>query len=84
MRASILILLAASLLTACGGETAANDTSNVDQDLATEQIVTNDVTAIDAATGADANLAEDVELNVPINNADNAAEGGNEAAENEE
>ena len=84
MRASILILLAAPLLTACGGETAANDTSNVDQDLATEQIVTNDVTAIDAATGADANLAEDVELNVPINNADNAAESRNEAAENEQ
>jgi hypothetical protein len=74
MRASILIALAALPLSACGGDTAANDTSNVDQDLAAEQIVTNDVTAIDAATGADANIAEDVELNMPINNAENAAD----------
>jgi hypothetical protein len=81
MRASTLILLAVLPLSACGGDTAANDTSNVDQDLAAEQIVTNDVTAIDAATGADANIAADVEINMPTNN---AVDSSDEAAENEE
>ena len=62
MRASLLV--AALLgLTSCGNNDQTDNTQNVDENLSAESIVSNDVTAIDAATGDAANMAADVDLN---------------------
>ena len=63
MRALILIAAAVLALAACGKNDQAGSNANVDDDLTAENIVSNDVTAIDAVTGDAANMAADVDMN---------------------
>jgi hypothetical protein len=73
MRIVILALAASSLaLAGCGKKAATGNTSAIDQAVSAEDFATNDATAIDAATGADANMAADVDINV-IENSDNGS-----------
>jgi len=73
MRFFALILTASSLaLAGCGEKEATGNTSAVDQDLSAEDFATADTTAIDAATGADANMAADVEFNALDNTVNGA------------
>jgi len=62
MRVSILIA-GALALAACGNNDQSDNTQNIDENLTAENIVSNDVTAIDAVTGDDANMAADAEVN---------------------
>ena len=59
MRAPLLFA-AVVLLAACSNNDQADNTQNVDENLTAEDIVSNDVTAIDAVTGDAANMAADV------------------------
>jgi hypothetical protein len=53
-----LILISATLvLAACSNNDQTDNTQNIDENLTAENIVSNDVTAIDAVTGAAANMA---------------------------
>jgi len=62
MRATLL--LAATLaLAACSNNDQTDNTQNIDENLTAENIVSNDVTAIDAVTGDAANMAADVDMN---------------------
>jgi hypothetical protein len=70
MRALILIAGAALALAACGKTDQAGNTANIDEVLAAENVAANDVTAIDAVTGEDSNMAADVAL---LNEGDNVA-----------
>ena len=63
MRALIIIAGAALALGACGNNDQSDNTQNVDENLSAEDIVSNDVTAIDAVTGDAANMAADVDMN---------------------
>jgi hypothetical protein len=69
----LLILAAATALTlaACKNNDQHDNTTNVDENLTAENIVSNDVTAIDAVTGDAANMAADLNYtdvgNVPDN-----------------
>jgi hypothetical protein len=75
MRLSLILLLAVTMLAACGKEEAKKD-AGVGSGLSAEAISGNDVTAIDAVTGDAANMAADVDLNEDMANAlENAAEG---------
>jgi hypothetical protein len=67
MRALILISAAALSLAACRNNDQADNTQNIDENLTAENIVSNDVTAIDAVTGDAANMAADVDLNAMDN-----------------
>ncbi len=70
MRYVVIALAASSLaLAGCGKKEATGNTSALDEAVSAEDFATNDATAIDAATGADANMAADVDINV-IDNAD--------------
>ena len=60
MRALIVIAGAALSLAACGKNNQSGNTANVDENLTAENIVSNDVTAIDAVTGDASNMAADV------------------------
>jgi hypothetical protein len=51
-------------LAACGKSQQTGNTSSIDEAVSAEDFETNDVTAIDAATGADANMAADIDINV--------------------
>jgi hypothetical protein len=62
MRATILFAMALGLA-ACGNNGQADNNMNVDENLTAENIVSNDVTAIDAVTGDAANMAADVDTN---------------------
>lgn len=62
MRALILFAAAVSLAD-CGNIDQKDNNLNVDENLTAENIVSNDVTAIDAVTGDAANMAADVDLN---------------------
>jgi hypothetical protein len=64
MRALILAAVSALALSACSKNGAADNTTNIDQVLAAQNISANDTTAIDAATGDDANMAADVNFTV--------------------
>jgi len=76
MRAVILIAAAALSLAACRNNDQADNTANVDENLSAENAVSNDVTAIDAVTGEDANMAADVNyINAGDLNADATANG---------
>ena len=68
-----LIFVAGVLaLSACGNNDQADNTQNVDENLTAENIVSNDVTAIDAVTGDAANMAADVDYsNLADNSLDN-------------
>ena len=79
MRALILIAGAALALAACRNNSQSDNTVNLDQGLTAENIASNDVTAIDAVTGADANMAADV--NFVDFATDNASDSGNASSE---
>ena len=74
MRSIILITAAALALSACGKNDTSENSQNVDQSLGADNIVANDVTAIDAVTGDAANMAADVDYNELDNGLDNALE----------
>ena len=78
MRALILAAGAALALGACGNNDQTDNTQNVDENLTAENIVSNDVTAIDAVTGDAANMAADVNYQDFDNGLGNAS--GNGAA----
>lgn len=59
MRALILVAGAALAVSACSSNEAAENTTNVDETLTTENVVANDTTAIDATTATDANMTMD-------------------------
>jgi hypothetical protein len=67
MRALIIagVVLA---LAGCGNNDQTDNTTNVDENLAAENIVTNDVTAIDAVTADAANMAADVNYADEVDN----------------
>lgn len=74
MRAPLLLAAAtaaALCLTGCGNNDRADNSQNVDENLTADNIVSNDVTAIDAVTGDAANMAADVEYNDIANSIDN-------------
>ena len=62
MRALILVAAALSLA-ACKNNDQVDNTQNVDENLTAENIVSNDVTAIDAVTGDAANMAAESPVN---------------------
>ena len=64
MRAMLPLAAALVLgLAACSNNDQTDNTLNVDENLTAENIVSNDVTAIDAVTGDAANMAADVDTN---------------------
>ena len=63
MRPAPLLILALLALAACKNNDQVDNTQNVDENLSAENIVSNDVTAIDAVTGDAANMAADVDMN---------------------
>jgi hypothetical protein len=63
MRALIILAGAGLALGGCGNNDQSDNTQNVDENLTAENIVSNDVTAIDAVTGDAANMAADVDMN---------------------
>ena len=91
MRALILVVSAALAVAACGRKDGSETAAGGAEDLTANAIGANDTTAIDAATGEDANMAADTDLNMDMNEldannadnaADNAAEGSNKASAN--
>ena len=60
---SLIIIAGALALAACGNNDQSDNTTNVDENLTAENIVSNDVTAIDAVTGDAANMAADSDMN---------------------
>ena len=65
MRILPIFTVAALLLSACGEKSAEQEGSNGAQDVSAQDIgAGGDMTAIDAATSADANMAADVEYNL--------------------
>ncbi len=80
MRAFILVAGAALALAACRGNNQSESSTNVGGDLTAENIVSNDVTAIDAVTGDASNMAADVNyMNAEDNSVANLATGGTSA-----
>ncbi|HZC38437.1 MAG TPA: hypothetical protein VE221_07160 [Sphingomicrobium sp.] len=73
MRAFILVAASALILAGCGKTGQSDNTMNVDENLAAENIVSNDVTAIDAVTGDASNMAADVNYIEPPAVENNAA-----------
>jgi len=69
MRVLMVIAGAALALSACGQDQAAENTVNIDAAATADGIGSNDTTAIDAATGDDANMAADV--NFTLEDSDN-------------
>ena len=63
MRALLLIAGATLALAACGKNDQSGAIQNAGDDLTAANIVSNDVTAIDAVTGDAANMAADVDMN---------------------
>jgi hypothetical protein len=74
MRALILIAVSTLAVSACGKSGSVDNTTNIDQVLAAQNISANDTTAIDAATGDDANMAADMNFTT-IENLDDADNG---------
>lgn len=75
MRHRMLALSAVlALAAACDKEPAAQDARSADQQLARDDLETNDLTAIDAASGADSNMAADIDIaNLALNEDDAAS-----------
>ena len=72
-----LIIVAGTLaLAACGNNDQTDNTQNVDENLSAANIVSNDVTAIDAVTGDAANMAAESDIN-DIGNVSNATGNAN-------
>lgn len=80
MRVAFLILAASLALISCKNNDLHDNTANVDENLTAENIVTNDVTAIDAVTGDSANMAADVDVNYDNNDASSAAQQSSQPA----
>jgi hypothetical protein len=76
MRAPLLFA-AALALAGCGNNDQTDNAQNIDDNLTARNIVSNDVTAIDAVTADAANMAADVEFNDVDNSLDTD---GNEPA----
>jgi hypothetical protein len=68
-----MLIAATFALAACSNNDQADNTQNIDENLSAENIVSNDVTAIDAVTGDAANMAADVDFNDIDNSLDNGA-----------
>jgi len=68
MRLLMLAAVATLGLAACRNNDQHDNTMNVDENLTAENIVSNDVTAIDAVTGDAANMAADVNYSAEIDN----------------
>ena len=79
MRVLILAAVALLGLSACGGGGQAENAATADQVLSAENIVTNDVTAIDAVTGDAANMAADVDIDFTNEQLDRGGEPGSAA-----
>ena len=79
MRALILVAVSALAVSACSKSGSVENTTNIDQVLAAQNISANDTTAIDAATGDDANMAADVQFttNESLDVTDNATGNSN-------
>jgi hypothetical protein len=77
MRTLILIVGIGLAVSACGKNQAADNAVAIDANADAENIGSNDTTAIDAATGEDANMAADV--NYTVNETDNLSDGNNAA-----
>ena len=69
MRRRMFALCAAVLaVAACDKEPVAQDVRSADQELARDDLESNDLTAIDAASGADSNMAADIDFtNMALN-----------------
>ena len=63
MRVPLLVLAAGLSLAGCKNNDMHDNNMNLDENLTAENIVSNDVTAIDAVTGDAANMAADVDMN---------------------
>ena len=63
MRPAPLLILALLALAACKNNDQVDNTQNVGQSLTAENIVSNDVNAIDAVTGDAANMAAESDIN---------------------
>ena len=80
MRA-LLIPALALVLAACGKGDQADSNQNIGDSLTADNIVSNDVTAIDAVTGDAANMAADVDMNFGnLERPDGDASSSNEAS----
>ena len=79
MRIPVMIF-AALALSACGSKNAADNSAVGEENAASQTIVTNDVTAIDAATGEAANMAPDVNYTFNEANLESGANTSNTAA----
>ena len=75
MRLTLLTAAAALALAGCGKQEAEGAGNRSEEVITAEDFAGNDVTAIDAASGADANMAADVDFNALDN-----APAGNSAA----
>lgn len=73
MRLSLLAAAAILALAACKNNDQHDNSVNVDENLTAENIVSNDVTAIDAVTGDAANMAADVNYTEEANLTGNEA-----------
>ena len=80
MRVPLLILAASLALSGCKNNEVQDNSSNVDENLTAQNIVSNDVTAIDAVTGDAANMAADVDVNDMNFESNDAAAPGSEPA----
>ena len=80
MRLLILLAGAGLALAACGNNDQTDNTTNIDESLTAENIVSNDVTAIDAVTSDAANMAADVDISFTNELAPAAANGSNQVA----
>ena len=82
MRELMLVAGASLAISACNNSETAENTANVDSDLAAQNITANDTTSIDAATAEDANMA--AETQITVNELDNGADlnGANESTGN--
>ena len=77
MRRSMIALAALCATAACDKEPAAQDVRQADQELARDELESNDLTAIDAASGADSNMAADIDFANMALNEDDGAEPSN-------
>lgn len=81
MRVPLLLVLAATCAVAgCKNNDSHDNNMNVQENLTAENIVSNDVTAIDAVTGDAANMAADVDMNYGNVDENGAAQPSNEPA----
>lgn len=78
MRAPLLIV-ASLALAACNKNAAVDNSADAGDQLTADSIVSNDVTAIDAVTGAAANMAADVDVNYGTEVASNAGDAATNA-----